>query len=208
MGLNGTLYFAEWAALYRGAVSTGLGLWLSHCIGPEGRCLLRQLPELIPKVIRSGELEELEEPLGSHLSPFPVLWSGQTVHPQQMWPSKKTIPAPLSHSQVFCPLPVPQQAQLCKFLLLQVAVGKETNPPPAACPAGAPACFSFLEQTSPVHPSSSSDHLCLCPFLSCLLHTWFIPDFLKCSGQIQARCYSCGAFPSPRLGAIILFHHR
>lgn len=58
MGLNGTLYFAEWAALYGGAISSGLVLWLSHCIRPEGRCLPRGLPEATHEVIKSGELEE------------------------------------------------------------------------------------------------------------------------------------------------------
>lgn len=58
MGLNGTLYFAEWAALCRAAISSGLVLWLSHCVRPEGRCLPRGLPEATHEVIKSGELEE------------------------------------------------------------------------------------------------------------------------------------------------------
>lgn len=137
-----------------------------------------------------------------HLHPSP--FCGEVRHPiHDKCDLQKRISAPLSYSQVFCTLPVLQDAQWCWFLLFQVALHEETNPSPAACTAGAPVCFPFLDQRIPAHPSSSSDHfpiICLCLFLSCLLHTWFIPDFLKCSGQTWERCYSSGAFPSLRLG--------
>lgn len=99
--LNGTLQFAEkQTALYRRVNSTGLVLWLRHCIGLKERWVLRQLPRFIIKwqIWRTGWTGGA---FGKPPSSFPHSVVRLNSPSMTSVIIRKTIPPPLSQSQVF-----------------------------------------------------------------------------------------------------------